>query len=170
MKNKRLLVLFGVVLFGLLSVTTVSAQQLTTVKFSHFDKSVRVDSTFANYISLMNNLAEQNDLYILVQGEGFRRANEPVRNAIVPPSADSNHLVGYAVDINIRYNGRLYNSSDLGNFNSLPQAIKNFINGCKSNGMRWGGDFSTRDPVHFDVALNLNNRALYDRLYLLYQQ
>jgi hypothetical protein len=151
-------------------VSSVFAQQLTTVQFSRFDKAVRVDSTFAYYISRMNDLAEENDLYILVQGEGFRRADAPVRNAIVPPSANSNHLVGYAVDINIRYNGRLYNSSDLGNFNSLPQAIKDFINGCKSNGMRWGGDFSTRDPVHFDVGLNLNNRSLYDRLYLLYQQ
>lgn len=152
-----------------LVVSSVFAQQLTTVSFSRFDKAVKVDSNFANYISRMNDLAVQNDLYILVQGEGFRRADTPVSNAIVPPSATSNHLVGYAVDINIRYNGRLYNSSDLGDFNSLPQAIKNFINGCKSNGMRWGGDFSTKDPVHFDVALNLNNRSLYDRLYLLYQ-
>jgi len=151
-------------------VSSAFAQQLTSVTFSRFDKAVRVDSNFANYISRMNDLAVQNDLYILVQGEGFRRADTPVRNAIVPPSETSNHLVGYAVDINIRYSGKLYNSSDLGNFSSLPQAIKNFINGCKSNGMRWGGDFSTKDPVHFDVALNLNNRSLYDKLYLLYQQ
>ena len=151
-------------------VSSVFAQQLTTVSFSRFDKAVRVDSNFATYLSRMNDLALQNDLYIIVQGEGFRRADTPVRNAIVPPSATSNHLVGYAIDINIRYNGRLYNSSDLRNFNNLPQAIKNFINGCKSSGMRWGGDFSTPDPVHFDVALNLNNRSLYDRLYLLYQQ
>ena len=167
MNIKKTFVLFLVMGFA---VSSVFAQQLTTVKFSRFDKAVRVDSNFANYISRMNDIAEQNDLYIIVQGEGFRRADTPVHNAIVPPAATSNHLVGYAVDINIRYNGRLYNSSDLGNFNSLPQAIKNFINGCKSNDMRWGGDFSTKDPVHFDVALNLNNRSLYDRLYLLYQQ
>jgi hypothetical protein len=167
MNIKKTLILF--LILGFVA-SSVFAQQLTTVKFSRFDKSVRVDSNFANYISRMNDLAEQNDLYILVQGEGFRRADAPVHNAIVPPSASSNHLVGYAVDVNIQYSGKLYNSTDLGNFNSLPQAIKNFINGCKSNNMRWGGDFSTRDPVHFDVGLNLSNRSLYDKLYLLYQQ
>jgi hypothetical protein len=164
---KKAFVLFFMI--GLM-VSSVFAQQLTTVTFSRFDKAVRVDSNFASYVGRMNDLAVQNDLYILVQGEGFRRADTPVRNAIVPPSESSNHLVGYAVDINIRYNGKHYNSSELGNFSSLPQTIRNFINGCKSSGMRWGGDFSTRDPVHFDVALNLNNRSLYDRLYLLYQQ
>jgi hypothetical protein len=145
------------------------AQELTTVKFDRFDKAVKVDSSFAYYISLMNTLAEQNNVYILVQGEGFRRADAPVRNAIVPPSATSNHLVGHAVDINIRYNGKLYNSTDLGQFDNLPQAIKNFINGCKSHGMRWGGDFSTKDPVHFDDGLNLNDKSAYDQLYLKYQ-
>jgi hypothetical protein len=148
------------------------AQQLTTFKADRFDKAVTVDNDFVYYISLMNGLAAQNNLYINVQGSGFRQASAPVRNAIVPPSETSNHLVGHAVDINITYNGNYYNSSALGNFNNLPQAIKNFINGCKANGMRWGNDFRTPgpDPVHFDDNLALRDRRTYDRLYVLYQQ
>jgi len=91
MNIKKIFVLFLVMGF----VASFSfAQQLTSVTFSRFDKAVRVDSIFANYISRMNDLAVQNDLYILVQGEGYRRAGTPVRNAIVPPSETSNHLVG----------------------------------------------------------------------------
>jgi hypothetical protein len=170
MVSKRKSFVVAALLAMLVGSVNVYAQQLTSVKFDRFDKAVRVDSSFAYFISYMNTLAEQNDLYIIVQGEGFRRADTPVQNAIVPPSTASNHLVGHAIDINIRYNGRLYNSTDLGQFNNLPQAIKNFINGCKSNGMRWGGDFSTKDPVHFDDGLNLENKSLYDKLYLQYQQ
>jgi hypothetical protein len=168
--TKKIWAIMIIVLAMLVGSVSVYAQQLTSVKFDRFDKAVRVDSSFAYSISYMNTLAEQNDLYILVQGEGFRIAGAPVHNAIVPPSATSNHLVGHAVDINIRYNSKFYNSTDLGQFSTLPQAIKNFINGCKSNGMRWGGDFSTKDPVHFDDGLNLNSKSTYDQLYLKYQQ
>ncbi|GHV20694.1 hypothetical protein FACS189494_04980 [Spirochaetia bacterium] len=170
MANKKIWMIVAMLLTMLVVSVSVYAQELTSVKFDRFDKAVRTDSSFAYRISYMNTLAEQNDLYIIVQGEGFRRAGATVHDAIVPPSATSNHLVGHAVDINIRYNGKLYNSTGLEQFSSLPQAIKNFINGCKSNGMRWGGDFSTKDPVHFDDGLNLNNKSAYDQLYLKYQQ
>jgi hypothetical protein len=167
--NKKTWAIAAILIAMLAGSVSVYAQELTSVQFDRFDKAVRVDSSFAYRISLMNTLAEENNLYILVQGEGFRRADATVRNAIVPPSATSNHLVGHAVDINIRYNGKLYNSTALGQFDSLPQAIKNFINSWKSNGMRWGGDFSTKDPVHFDDGLNLKNKSTYDQLYLKYQ-
>ncbi|MDR1220161.1 MAG: M15 family metallopeptidase [Treponema sp.] len=117
----------------------------------------------------MDDLAVENGLEIKVQGAGFRSANVLVENAVVPPSETSNHLVGHAVDINIVYNGVLYNSSSLRSYNALPHAIKNFITGCKRAGMRWGGDFSTPDPVHFDDNLYLRDKATYNRLYLLYQ-
>jgi hypothetical protein len=169
MTREKIWTIAGFLFVILVGSAGVYAQELTTVQFSRFNKAVIVDSGFANYIYKMNDLAEDNDLYIEVQGEGFRRADAPVRNAIVPPSATSNHLVGHAVDINIRYNGKLYNSTDLGQFDSLPKAIKNFINRCKSNGMRWGGNFSTKDPVHFDDGLNLNNKSYYNQLYLNFQ-
>jgi len=156
-----LILFFGI---GLLS-----AQQLYWYTLDSFDKTVMADEGFETYLYTMDRLAKQYGLQIKVQGEGFRKADSPVRGAIVPPSATSNHLVGHAVDINIVYNGTWYNSTTLSNYSSLPQAIKNFITGCKNAGMRWGGEFSTRDPVHFDDGLNLNNKARYDRLYLLYQ-
>jgi hypothetical protein len=160
-------VFFLLVLF--FGVGLLSAQQLCEYSLDSFDKVVIADEGFATYLYTMDRLAEQYNLQIKVQGEGFRQADSPVRGAIVPPSVTSNHLVGHAVDINIVYNGTWYNSSALKNYNSLPQAIKNFITGCKNAGMRWGGEFSTPDPVHFDDELNLKNKTQYDRLYFLYQ-
>jgi hypothetical protein len=108
-------------------------------------------------------------LEIKVQGNGFREADQPVRNAVVPPSATLNHLVGHAIDINIVYNGVWYNAARLGNYANLPQPIKNFISGCIRNGLRWGGNFSDSGPVHFDDNLYLRDRETYNRLYREYQ-
>ncbi|MDR1468266.1 MAG: M15 family metallopeptidase [Spirochaetaceae bacterium] len=147
----------------------LSAQQLYEYSLDNFDKVVIADEGFETYLYTMDRLAAQYNLQIKVQGEGFRQADSPVKAAIVPPSATSNHLVGHAVDVNIVYNGTWYNSSALGNYSSLPQAIKSFITGCKNAGMRWGGELSTPDPVHFDDGLHLRNKTQYDTLYLLYQ-
>jgi hypothetical protein len=117
----------------------------------------------------MDRLAEQNNLQIRVQ-QSFRKADGQITGSIVPPAERSNHLVGHAVDINIVYNGDTYTSSRLGNYDNLPQAIKNFISGCESAGIRWGGRFTPSDPVHFDDGINLNNRDWYDRWYAGLQQ
>lgn len=158
-----------VILMGCL-LGKISAQYLVeAMGLEAFDKSIIVDNAFLEYIWTMDNLALENDLQLLVQGRGFRESGVPVRNAIVDPAQNSNHHVGHAVDINIVYNGTLYNSSKLANYNSLPQAIKNFISGCKRNGLRWGGDFTVADPVHFDDNLYLRDKKTYDALYLEFQ-
>ena len=147
-----------------------SAQYLVeAVGLEAFDRTVIVDNAFLEYIWIMDELALENKLEIKVQGRGFREADAPVQNAVVPASETSNHLVGHAVDINIVYNGVWYNSARLSNYASLPQAIKNFITGCKRNGLRWGGDFTRSDPVHFDDNLYLRDKRTFDRLYREYQ-
>jgi hypothetical protein len=150
---------------------TVSAQYLVeATDLEAFDRSVIVDNAFVNYIWIMDELALENNLEIKVQGNGFREADQPVRNAIVPPSATSNHLVGHAIDINIVYNGVWYASGQLRNYEALPQAIKNFISGCIGNGLRWGGFFSVSDPVHFDDDFYQKYPQTYNELYLEYQR
>jgi hypothetical protein len=149
---------------------TVSAQYLVeAIGLEAFDRTVIVDYAFLDYIWIMDELALENKLEIKVQGRGFREAAVPLQNTVVPPSETSNHLVGHAVDINIVYNGVWYNAARLRNYASLPQAIKNFITGCKRNGLRWGGDFTQSDPVHFDDNLYLKDKRTYDRLYREYQ-
>jgi hypothetical protein len=165
MKRAAALVfLWGILVSGLYAQELVMATGLEA-----FDQPVIVDEAFLEYIWIMDELALQYDLSIKVQGRGFRDAEDPVQNAIVPPSASSNHLVGHAVDINIEYNGVPYNSTKLDDFHNLPQNIKDFINGCKRNGLRWGGDFSVSDPVHFDDDLYHRDRETYNRLYLTFQ-
>jgi hypothetical protein len=152
-------------------ISKASAQYLVeAIGLEAFDRTVIVDHAFLEYIWIMDELALENNLEIKVQGRGFREAGAPVQNAVVPPSETSNHLIGHAVDINIAYNRVLYNSARLGNYASLPQAIKNFIAGCERNGLRWGGRFSDPDPVHFDDNLYLRDKRTYDRLYREFQQ
>jgi hypothetical protein len=156
--------------FFLVCVSSVLfSQNLTKVQPPCFDRPIEIDVGFVGHINFMGNCAKKHNLNIIVTGDGFRKEGASLTNTVVNPANASNHLVGHAIDINIMYNGTLYNSTALGNFSTLPQPVKDFITECKSNGMRWGGDFSQRDPVHFDSGLNVNNPTEWKRLYGIYQ-
>ena len=151
---------------------TIPAQQLYLLDGSNvFDSPIVIEEGFFQYIQIMERLAVENNLQLKVQ-QSFRRADGTISGNIVPPAERSNHLVGHAIDINIVHNGVWYNSSDLAlsNYNNLPQAVRNFISGCESAGIRWGGRFSPADPVHFDSGINVRNQSWYDRWYAGLQQ
>jgi len=147
---------------------TLFPQNLISVWPSSFDKEVEVDIGFADQIRFMGSCAQKRNIEIKVQS-GFRREGISVSNAVVNPATTSNHLVGHAIDINIFYNGKWYNGSELGSFATLPQPVKGFITECKNYGMRWGGDFLQIDPVHFDSGLNIRDPNEWKRLYRIYQ-
>jgi len=132
---------------------TGQTPQIIVIKLRNFDKEVVIEEGFLKYLKVMESLAVQNNLQILVQ-QSFRMAEMPMANNIVPPDTRSNHLVGHAIDINISLDGQSFNSSRLSNYEKLPRAIKNFILGCENAGMRWGGHFTPIDPVHFDDEIN----------------
>lgn len=93
----------------------------------------------------------------LVVNQSYRKQGQKVDRAVVNPASRSNHLVGYAIDVNIRYNGKKYFSEDLrrSNLDQLPAAISDFIDAVRTDkSIRWGGDFRKQDPVHFDVPIN----------------
>jgi hypothetical protein len=49
------------------------------------------------------------------------------------------------------YEGRFYRSVELRRLDEQPEQIRAFIDALRSDGViRWGGDFSTADPVHLD--------------------
>ena len=65
-----------------------------------------------------------------------------LRNAVVPAAKRSNHLVGEAFDCNFMLRGQLYNSKALGNFDTLPDEIRQSLSGsvrtaviCRSVGV-----------------------------------
>jgi hypothetical protein len=72
---------------------------------------------------------------------------------VVKPASKSQHLIGNAIDFNINDSGDVILSSEMA-WNKLSQAAKDFITAVKAAGLRWGGDFTDRDPIHFDAYLD----------------
>ena len=155
--------------FIVLLVISCTNNALITSSYASFDKTVTFEKGFKQYLDKMDALARKYSITINVQ-ESFRRKDVKVENAIVRPVQTSNHLVGHAIDINIIYNNTLFNSTNLANYKDLPDEIKEFIKGCKSIGLRWGGDFKEIDAVHFDDNLYELNRKKYETLYKRYQE
>jgi hypothetical protein len=83
----------------------------------------------------------------------FREAGKPVSGAVVKPASKSQHLIGNAVDFNINDSGDVILSSEMA-WSKLSQPAKDFITAVKAAGLRWGGDFADRDPIHFDAYLD----------------
>lgn len=113
-------------------------------------KKVIVHRGFVPYMERLQNVLKEFGATFLVTSS-FRRTSN-VKGAIVTPSKRSNHMVGYAIDTNILYNGTRYNSKAM---QAQKGVIGDIIRAAKSTGLRWGGDFKTKDPVHFDVPINL---------------
>ena len=80
------------------------------------------------------------------------------------PVTNSNHHAGHAIDMNVRYQGTLYTSTQLqsNNLNNLPQAVQGLIDDIRNDtDLRWGGDFANTDPVHIDDGLNINDPTTF---------
>lgn len=132
------------------------ATQLKTFTGSQFiGKVVLADVEFIHHLEKINDFAVTNGLKIFVTSSA-RPLGVPVGGAVFPPAKMSNHFVGHAIDMNVQIGGTLFNSDKLGNFNSLPPAIKAFIAAIRNHPvLRWGGDFN--DPVHIDDGLNIHD-------------
>lgn len=127
---------------------------------SNFRGECRIDSDFAPYLVMMNRIAVKYNITVVVNSAFRSDTNVP--GAIVVPAKKSNHLVGHAIDCNLIYQDKLYNSvlmqSDKG-------VIRLFINEVIAGGLRWGGAFKAKDPVHFDDALNIKAPGLWGEKY-----
>ena len=133
---------------------------MITYKNTQFiGKEVTCNEDFKPLLDLMNDKAKELNLKIYVTSS--LRYNTNVKGAIVTPAKMSNHLVGHAIDCNIVDVGKWWNSSKLKN----PKGkVLEFIEYCRSVGIRWGGDFNTPDTVHFDSGLNLKNPKKYKEI------
>lgn len=131
------------------------------------NKPVLSDVEFLPELRKIESFAAENNLTIFVTSSA-RRQGVPISGAIVPPASRSNHLVGHAIDMNIRHAGRLFNGDALASEGSLPTPIRNFINLVRNDvTLRWGGDFG--DPVHIDDGLNLRQPSVWDQKFPLIQ-
>ena len=119
-------------------------------------KELRADRDFFPCLDRLNEFASDCGVEIYVTSS-TREPGRSVSGAIVPPASRSNHLVGHAIDMNLRSQSGFFNSAKLKrkNLRNLPAEIRDFIALVREDPeLRWGGDFSREDPVHIDDALN----------------
>jgi len=124
---------------------------------------ILIDSAFLSSMQLIDSLAGTAGVQVVVTSS-LRRSGAAVDGAIVTPAQRSNHLVGHAIDMNVKSGGTLCNSNCLAQSSAtLPTPIKNFINSLSSNGLRWGGNFVPKDSVHIDDGYNSNANSYNSR-------
>lgn len=131
----------------------------------HFvGKEVISDREFFPLLDRLAEFAGDCDVSIHVTSS-IREPERRVNGAIVPPASRSNHLVGHAIDMNVRTASELFNSAKLrkSKLRALPRNVRRFIQLVRDDPvLRWGGDFSREDPVHIDDGLNIRDPDRWD--------
>jgi hypothetical protein len=125
---------------------------------------LRADFDFFPCLDRVNGFATECGVEVYVTSS-TREPGRTVRGAIVPPASKSNHLVGHAIDANLKSANGFFNSQALkrANHADLPPEIRRFLELVRNDGeLRWGGDFTPEDPVHFDDGLNRSDPARWD--------
>lgn len=149
-----------------LATDATPSETFISVTFSHerfIGAQVKVDQDFVPALNRVCDYAKTFNLKIWATSS-TRSLDNQVRGAIVPPASKSCHHIGHAIDMNIQFEGKLYNSKKLkrSNLNKLPQAIGDFISVIREDdGLRWGGDFNTEDPVHIDDDFYHKQQIMY---------
>jgi len=128
------------------------------------DEEVLAHADFADSItSTLNEQAKKAKVKLAVN-QTFRVQGAHVGSAVVSPAKKSQHLIGHAVDLNI-WDGDTVNTAAMFNDDKETDAADKFIKGVKGEGLRWGGDFSDTDPVHFDDLLDPKSEDYKMNLY-----
>ncbi len=148
------------------SKTASSKLRLRTYSNSRFiGETLRVDADFFPALDRLNVYAEDCGVEIYVTSS-IREPRQKLRGTIVPPASRSNHLVGHALDVNLKSKSGFFNSRKLAkkHFGKLPKEIRRFIGKVRKDAeLRWGGDFRPEDPVHIDDGLYQADAALWKR-------
>lgn len=129
-------------------------------------KVIVFDSDFIPSVDLCIDIGEKYGIKFFFNS-GFRKFDQVVSGAIVEPATMSNHFIGHAFDCNYIIGENFYNSKSIRY--GMPEPLIYMIVEIKSHGLRWGGDFSKWDGVHFDDGLNLVNPELYKQKLNEYQ-
>jgi hypothetical protein len=131
------------------------------------DGEVLVNADFADSIKSTLNDEAKNARVTLNINQTFRVHGASVGGAVVTPAKKSQHLVGHAVDLNI-VDGDTVNTAAMFNAGGETAAADKFVRAAKGKGLRWGGDFTDTDPVHFDD--NLDSAEDYEMTLFFAQQ
>ena len=141
--------------------------EFTHPNFVGYYGPIRVHTNFRSYMNSLATLAVNCGAKIYVTSS-FRSAGASVTNTVVPPATYSNHNAGYAIDFNVGdASGSTITciSTCLGGPTaSMPKYAQCFTAGITGiSGLRWGNNFTTKDPVHIDFPLN-NNLTIFNNI------
>ena len=122
-----------------------------------------VDADFVPRLRLLNDRAQTANVDLIIT-QAFRVQGAPVSGAVVQPATHSQHLIGHAIDCNI-LDGDTRINSDAFAKGEETDAADLFVNNVKAAGLRWGGDFTPVDYVHFDDYVAPHSDAYEMRFY-----
>ncbi len=135
------------------------------VKFfaPNFEGDCFVDEEFVPLLMQMNAIAEKHNMIVVVTSSYRKDTN--VKGAIVVPAKKSNHLVGHAIDCNVRdkVTKEYYNSKKMGDGTGKDELFLEDVD--RNTDLRWGQAFKTPDSVHFDDALNIKKPKVWEEKY-----
>lgn len=129
---------------------------------SNIQGECTIDDGFIPVMDHINEVCIKHDFTFIVTSS--KRNSTLVKGAIVTPAQMSNHLVGHAVDGNLKNNktGEYFNSEKMKDGKGDDEVVINEIEGVMT---RWGGRFKEMDSVHFDSGLNLKNPLHWQELH-----
>jgi len=131
--------------------------------YGYKGNQILVNKLFVPHLERIEAHAKRNAVELIVN-QSFRKEKGKVYGAVVAPVKNSNHLVGYAIDFNLKFEGKKYTAKDLrkANLKKLPTEVQSFIEFIRKDAvLRWGGDFSVEDPIHIDYPINLKNKGQF---------
>ena len=130
---------------------------------SNFEGACNVDEDFIKYLNEMNTIVIKHDMIVVITSSYRKDAN--VKNAIVTPAKMSNHMIGYAIDCNLKNKktGEYYNSKKMGDGTGADEIFLKEVD--EKTELRWGQAFNVPDSVHLDYPLNKLNPVLWQQKY-----
>lgn len=135
--------------------------EIIDYKNTNIQGSCRIEKGFVPYMDIVNAVCELHGFNFCMTSS--KRESTLVPGAIVTPAQMSNHLVGHAVDGNLKEiaTGEWYNSKKMGDGRGNDECV---IREIEAAGLTWGGEFRSKDEVHFDDRLNIKDPARWHEL------
>ena len=138
---------------------------MKTVNFkaSNFEGECNVDEEFAPLLNQMNNIAVKHNVIVVITSSLRKDTN--VSGAIVTPAEMSNHLIGHAIDCNVKSKttGEYFNSRKMGDGTGADELFLEDVD--RNTDLRWGQAFNKPDSIHFDDALNIKKLTVWRQKY-----
>jgi hypothetical protein len=135
--------------------------KIVSFSASNFEGECNVDEEFVPLLNQMNAVAVQHNMIVVVISSYRKDTN--VNGALVTPAQMSNHLIGHAIDINVKnkLTGEFFNSKKMGDGTGADELFLEDVD--RNTDLRWGQAFNKPDSVHFDDAINIKKPVVWQQ-------